>query len=31
VRHEGFMEGLDAAADGTEIVRLIEHVDAQHV
>lgn len=31
VRHEGFMESLDAAVDGTEVVRIIEHVDAQHV
>jgi PTS system nitrogen regulatory IIA component len=31
VRHEGFMESLDAAPDGAEIVRIIEHIDAQHV
>ena len=31
VRHEGFMESLDTAIDGTEVARIIEHVDAQHV
>jgi mannitol/fructose-specific phosphotransferase system IIA component (Ntr-type) len=31
VRHEGFMESLDAAPDEAEIVRIIEHIDAQHV
>ena len=31
VRHEGFMEGLYEAPDEAEIVRIIEHIDAQHV
>ena len=31
VRHEGFMESLDAAPDAAEMVRIIEHIDAQHV
>lgn len=30
VRHEGFMESLDNAPDEAEIVRIIEHIDAQH-
>jgi PTS system nitrogen regulatory IIA component len=31
VRHEGFMESLSGVTDGAEVVRIIEHVDAQHV
>lgn len=30
-RHENFMEGLFEAPDEAEIVRIIEHIDAQHV
>lgn len=31
VRHDGLIESLEAASGPAEIVRLIEHVDAQHV
>jgi len=31
VRHEGFMDRLEASADPDEVVRIIESVDARHV
>lgn len=31
VRHDGFMESLEAARDPDEVVDIIESVDAQHV